>query len=241
MGRSSLRFEDSRDFARCPGSDLRQGSLRILAGGRHGALSTDSGLIPAKLDLIHSTEKPCRQSSRSKTGASSAVRAMAPNSECFGEVVFNTAFTGYQEIFTDPSYAGQIVVLTNPQIGNYGADPADNEASQAHILKVWSRASFAGELQLAVGAGDRRIPGAIQRSRDRRDRHPCLVRHLRTHGVMRGVISSWRQIRTPSSKRRETSGRWTDRPGKGGVARTPLRVGLPRPAKFDGDPFCRGT
>jgi carbamoyl-phosphate synthase small subunit len=38
--------------------------------------------------------------------------------ERFGEVVFNTAITGYQEIFTDPSYAGQIVVLTNPQIGN---------------------------------------------------------------------------------------------------------------------------
>src|SRR5215469_1032674 len=40
--------------------------------------------------------------------------------ECQGEVVFNTSLTGYQEIATDPSYAGQIVVLTNPQIGNYG-------------------------------------------------------------------------------------------------------------------------
>ena len=38
-----------------------------------------------------------------------------------GEVVFNTSMTGYQEIFTDPSYAGQIVVLTHPQVGNYGA------------------------------------------------------------------------------------------------------------------------
>ena len=40
--------------------------------------------------------------------------------ECQGEVVFNTSLSGYQEIFTDPSYAGQIVVLTNPHIGNYG-------------------------------------------------------------------------------------------------------------------------
>ena len=40
--------------------------------------------------------------------------------ECYGEVVFNTSITGYQEIFTDPSYSGQIVVLTNPEIGNYG-------------------------------------------------------------------------------------------------------------------------
>ena len=49
--------------------------------------------------------------------------------ECYGEVVFNTSITGYQEIFTDPSYAGQIVVLTNPQIGNYGTNPDDNEAT----------------------------------------------------------------------------------------------------------------
>ena len=51
----------------------------------------------------------------------------------YGEVVFNTSITGYQEIFTDPSYAGQIVVLTNPQIGNYGANPADNEAIKPFI------------------------------------------------------------------------------------------------------------
>src|SRR5579862_4326081 len=50
-----------------------------------------------------------------------------------GEVVFNTAITGYQEIFTDPSYSGQIVVLTNPEIGNYGANDADNEAARPYI------------------------------------------------------------------------------------------------------------
>ena len=50
-----------------------------------------------------------------------------------GEVVFNTAITGYQEIFTDPSYCGQIVVLTNPQIGNYGTNGSDNEANDPYI------------------------------------------------------------------------------------------------------------
>ena len=49
--------------------------------------------------------------------------------ECYGEVVFNTSITGYQEIFTDPSYAGQIIVLTNPQIGNYGTNPDDEESA----------------------------------------------------------------------------------------------------------------
>ncbi len=53
--------------------------------------------------------------------------------ECSGEVVFNTSITGYQEIFTDPSYAGQIVVLTNPEIGNYGTNPEDNEATRPYI------------------------------------------------------------------------------------------------------------
>ena len=53
--------------------------------------------------------------------------------ECQGEVVFNTPLTGYQEIATDPSYAGQIVVLPNPQIGNYGTNQADNEAAKPYI------------------------------------------------------------------------------------------------------------
>src|ERR1700738_3064621 len=50
-----------------------------------------------------------------------------------GEVVFNTALTGYQEVFTDPSYSGQIVILTNPQIGNYGTSNADNESLRPYI------------------------------------------------------------------------------------------------------------
>ena len=65
--------------------------------------------------------------------------------ECFGEVVFNTSLTGYQEIFTDPSYAGQIVVLTNPQIGNYGTAVADDEAARPYIegliVREFSRVS----------------------------------------------------------------------------------------------------
>jgi len=50
-----------------------------------------------------------------------------------GEVVFNTAITGYQEVFTDPSYSGQIVVLTYPQIGNYGVAPDDVESSTPKV------------------------------------------------------------------------------------------------------------
>ena len=107
-----------------------------------------------------------------------------------GEVVFNTAMTGYQEIFTDPSYAGQIVILTNPQIGNYGTNVEDNEASKAYIEGLVVRefspiASNWRSDELAQTYLEKRgIP--VVTEIDTR----ALVRHLRTRGVMRGVLSA---------------------------------------------------
>src|SRR6202171_1501552 len=60
-------------------------------------------------------------------------RSFGASKDSAGEVVFNTAITGYQEIFTDPSYAGQIVVLTYPEIGNYGANGYDQESFKPFI------------------------------------------------------------------------------------------------------------
>ncbi len=60
-------------------------------------------------------------------------RSFGAPAERSGEVVFNTALTGYQEVFTDPSYSGQIVILTNPQIGNYGTSAEDNESARPYI------------------------------------------------------------------------------------------------------------
>ncbi|MDZ7640365.1 MAG: carbamoyl-phosphate synthase domain-containing protein [Bryobacterales bacterium] len=60
-------------------------------------------------------------------------RAFGAQTERVGEVVFNTSITGYQEIFTDPSYAGQIIVLTYPQIGNYGANDVDPQGARPYI------------------------------------------------------------------------------------------------------------
>ena len=59
-----------------------------------------------------------------------------PERPASGEVVFNTALTGYQEVLTDPSYAGQIISFTYPHIGNYGATPADNEAARTFARGV---------------------------------------------------------------------------------------------------------
>jgi len=110
--------------------------------------------------------------------------------ECRGEVVFNTSLTGYQEIFTDPSYAGQIVVLTNPQIGNYGTNDADNEARKPYIeglvTREFSPISSNWRSQQVADEYLERFQVPVISEIDTR----ALVRHLRTHGVMRGVIST---------------------------------------------------
>jgi carbamoyl-phosphate synthase small subunit len=110
--------------------------------------------------------------------------------ECFGEVVFNTALTGYQEIFTDPSYAGQIVVLTNPQIGNYGTNAADNEASRPYteglVTREFSPISSNWRSQQVTEEYLERFNVPVIAEIDTR----AVVRHLRTHGSLRGVISS---------------------------------------------------
>jgi carbamoyl-phosphate synthase small subunit len=110
--------------------------------------------------------------------------------ECLGEVVFNTSLTGYQEIATDPSYAGQIVVLTNPQIGNYGTNHADNEASRPYIegliVREFSAVSSNWRSEQVTDEYMERYAVPVLAGIDTR----ALVRHLRDHGVMRGVIST---------------------------------------------------
>lgn len=106
-----------------------------------------------------------------------------------GEVVFNTAITGYQEIFTDPSYCGQIVVLTNPQIGNYGANHFDSEAQKPYIEGLVVRemspvvSNWRAEDRADKFLGKHGIP--VISGVDTRK----LVRHLRDRGAMRGIIA----------------------------------------------------
>ena len=110
--------------------------------------------------------------------------------ECHGEVVFNTSITGYQEIFTDPSYSGQIVVLTNPEIGNYGTNQEDNEATrpwiEGLIVREFSKVSSNWRSQQVAEEYLEQFKVPVLSDIDTR----ALVRHLRDHGVMRGVIST---------------------------------------------------
>src|SRR5579871_4040979 len=110
--------------------------------------------------------------------------------ECYGEVVFNTSITGYEEVFTDPSYSGQIVVLTNPQIGNYGTNEDDKEAARPYIegLVVREFSPLASNWRSGQTAQDflstANVP--VISGIDTR----ALVLHLRSRGVMRGVLSA---------------------------------------------------
>lgn len=117
-------------------------------------------------------------------------KAFGAQTERVGEVVFNTSLTGYQEIFTDPSYAGQIVILTNPHIGNYGTTPSDAESAKPYIEGLvtrefspvssnWRSTEVADEYLERSG-----VP--VIAEVDTR----AIVRHLRANGVMRGVIST---------------------------------------------------
>jgi carbamoyl-phosphate synthase small subunit len=106
------------------------------------------------------------------------------------EVVFTTNMTGYQEVFTDPSYRGQIVVMTAPQIGNYGVNSEDPESASPQVAGVVVRElSQTYSNWRATGALGEWLAGAqvpiIQDVDTRR-----LTRHLRSVGVMRGVIGA---------------------------------------------------
>ena len=118
-----------------------------------------------------------------------------------GEVVFNTAMTGYQESVTDPSYAGQIIVFTYPLIGNYGVSAAAMESDRVHARGVVMRDAKNGEdvataeggwLDWLADCGVPAISGVDTRA---------LVRHIRDRGAMRGGIFPAEHAETEARER----------------------------------------
>ena len=112
-----------------------------------------------------------------------------PIDPAFGEVVFTTNLTGYQETFTDPSYLGQIVVMTAPMIGNYGVNFEDMESTRPQVSGVVVRelsrthSNWRAEVGLGEWLAQAEVP-VIENVDTRR-----LTRHLRELGAMRGVIA----------------------------------------------------
>ncbi|HEX6541301.1 MAG TPA: glutamine-hydrolyzing carbamoyl-phosphate synthase small subunit, partial [Ktedonobacterales bacterium] len=114
-----------------------------------------------------------------------------------GEVVFATGMTGYQEICTDPSYRGQMVVLTYPLIGNYGVTLADVESRRPWLSALIVReasddfSNWRASASIDDYLADNGIPGVCEL--DTR----ALTRHLREHGTLRGVLRVYEAGETP--------------------------------------------
>jgi carbamoyl-phosphate synthase small subunit len=107
-----------------------------------------------------------------------------------GEVVFNTSMTGYQEVLTDPSYAGQIVTMTSPQIGNYGVAPEDVESNAPKVAGFIMREAspIASNWRASGTLRDYLVAHNVVAIADIDTRE--LTRLLRSAGVMRGVIAT---------------------------------------------------
>ena len=117
-------------------------------------------------------------------------RSFGAPGERAGEVVFNTSMTGYQEILTDPSYHGQIVTMTCPEIGNYGTNEEDDESSVPQVAGFVVRevsvlpSNWRAHQGLPQYLREHGIPGISDV--DTR----ALTRHIRTRGAMKSVVSS---------------------------------------------------
>ena len=158
-----------------------------------------------------------------------------------GEVVFNTAMTGYQEILTDPSYAGQIVVMTYPLIGNYGVTREDNESRsvwpEGFVVREYSDlfSNWRGRQDLTHYLREYGISGIT--GVDTR----ALTRHIRSAGAMRGIISTSRDhdvllkkvLESPRMKGRDLVHEVT--------IEEPYRWDRPTPAPFDIPEESTGT
>lgn len=117
-------------------------------------------------------------------------KSFGADGEVSGEIVFNTSLTGYQEILTDPSYAGQVIVLTYPLIGNYGVNSQDAESARpfAEGLVVREMAEIPSNWRQQASLPDYLRQHNIVAISDIDTR--ALVRHIRTHGAMRCMIST---------------------------------------------------
>ncbi len=123
-------------------------------------------------------------------GRTFSCRSFTGPGEASGEVVFNTGMTGYQEVLTDPSYSGQMVVMTYPLIGNYGVNLEDIESSRiqvaAFLIKEYQvyPSNFRSTATLADYLRSQGILGV--EGLDTR----AITRHIRNVGAMRAVVST---------------------------------------------------
>ena len=152
--------------------------------------SRDASVSPSPQAASPTTTVPSPALVVLEDGAAFRGEAMVGSGTVGGEIVFNTAMTGYQEIATDPSYCGQIVTYTFPLNGDYGADPARDESDRAHARAIvarelvnyaFNRASSTSWLDWLSAHGVLAVSGVDTRA---------LTRHIRSRGALRAVVST---------------------------------------------------
>ena len=117
-------------------------------------------------------------------------KSFGATTESFGEVVFNTGITGYQEVLSDPSYCGQIVTMTYPMIGNYGINRDDFESIRPYIHGFVVReyceypSNWRNEQSIDSLLKEYNIPGISEVDTRK------LTRIIRNHGTLKGIITS---------------------------------------------------
>src|SRR4051812_950856 len=132
-----------------------------------------------------------------------AFGALPPSGIATGEVVFNTVLTGYQEVITDPSYAGQVITFTYPHIGNYGVTSADDEAAapacRGVIIRDLARrrSSWRSEGDLDAFLKRHCVPGIAGIDTRR------LPRHLRDPGALPGAFGTADEVTLKEAAVRE--------------------------------------
>lgn len=142
------------------------------------------------LSMTHSNQASKPAKLALQDGTVYTGRSLGATGEVAGEVVFNTSMTGYQEILTDPSYCGQIVTMTYPEIGNYGVNSIDVERHQTSlagfVIRNESRihSNYRSEGALAEYLAKNNVMGLM--GIDTR----ALVRRIRSEGAMQGILST---------------------------------------------------
>lgn len=200
-----------------------RGAARVAGRGADGAAApARADVVPARLVLEDGTQWFGRLVAGPGPGRGGAGGAWAVT----GEVVFNTAMTGYQELLSDPSYDGQIVVLTYPLVGNYGVHDGEDESAgprvQALIARELFDAGAVGLQPLAAHLAAAGVPAA-----DGFDTR-ALTRHLRRHGTLRGVLTT--DLGVPVEELAARAARWRPPSALEAGTRRPYRLEPPRAA-----------
>lgn len=167
-------------------------------------------------------------------GTSFAGRSFGSRGEAAGEVVFNTSMTGYQEILTDPSYEGQLVAMTYPEIGNVGVNPEDDESRRPYVkgFIVKEYCSVPSNWRATRALHDYMQEHGIVGIRGVDTR--SLVTHIRRQGAQQGIISTvGREAAALAEKARRAPGL---------VGRDLVRnVSCPEPYGWDQGGWCMGS